>query len=109
MPLSKNAPQYTGITFGEYSCQGAVDAQAIQRRSNFLVECHAGTAIADIEAMFEFETETGRGEGVVRLVSDDASDLRAWVLALPDFDDDPEHSGEKILEAIQMAWIEERE
>ncbi len=35
-------------------------------------------------------------------------DLRNWVLALPDFDDDPEHSGEKILEAIQMAWIEER-
>ena len=26
-----------------------------------------------------------------------------------DFDDDPEHSGEKILEAIQMAWIEERD
>jgi FeS assembly protein IscX len=36
-------------------------------------------------------------------------DLRAWVLALPDFDDDPARSGEKILEAIQMAWIEERE
>lgn len=36
-------------------------------------------------------------------------DLRAWVLALADFDDDPGHSGEKILEAIQMAWIEERE
>ena len=36
-------------------------------------------------------------------------DLRNWVLALPDFDDDPDHSGEKILEAIQMAWIEERE
>ena len=36
-------------------------------------------------------------------------DLRNWVLALPDFDDDPEHSGEKILEAIQMAWIEERD
>ena len=34
-------------------------------------------------------------------------DLRAWVLALPDFDDDPKRSGEKILEAIQMAWIEE--
>ena len=34
-------------------------------------------------------------------------DLRNWVLALPDFDDDPEHSGEKILEAIQAAWIEE--
>ncbi len=36
-------------------------------------------------------------------------DLRNWVMALDDFDDDPEHSGEKILEAIQMAWIEERE
>ena len=36
-------------------------------------------------------------------------DLRKWVLALEDFDDDPQRSGEKILEAIQMAWIEERE
>ena len=36
-------------------------------------------------------------------------DLRNWVLALDEFDDDPEHSGERILEAIQMAWIEERE
>jgi FeS assembly protein IscX len=36
-------------------------------------------------------------------------DLRNWVLALEEFDDDPEHSGEKILEAIQAAWIEERE
>ena len=36
-------------------------------------------------------------------------DLRDWVLALPDFRDDPKRSGEKILEAIQMAWIEEAE
>ncbi|MGD8909309.1 MAG: Fe-S cluster assembly protein IscX [Chromatiales bacterium] len=36
-------------------------------------------------------------------------DLRDWVLALEEFDDDPQHSGEKILEAIQAAWIEERE
>ena len=34
-------------------------------------------------------------------------DLRAWVLALPEFDDDPKRSGEKILEAIQSTWIEE--
>ncbi|MGB4468892.1 MAG: Fe-S cluster assembly protein IscX [Azovibrio sp.] len=34
-------------------------------------------------------------------------DLRNWVLALPDFDDDPRHCGEKILEAIQQAWIDE--
>lgn len=34
-------------------------------------------------------------------------DLRDWVMALPDFDDDPAHCGEKILEAIQAAWIEE--
>ena len=36
-------------------------------------------------------------------------DLRAWVLALPDFDDDPNHSGEKVLEAIQQAWIDEKD
>jgi FeS assembly protein IscX len=37
------------------------------------------------------------------------TELREWVLGLEAFDDDPGHSGEKILEAIQMAWIEERE
>lgn len=35
------------------------------------------------------------------------TDLHAWVCALEDFDDDPKHSSEKILEAIQMAWIDE--
>lgn len=35
------------------------------------------------------------------------TDLRDWVVALENFDDDPEKSGEKILEAIQMAWLEE--
>ena len=35
------------------------------------------------------------------------TDLMQWVVALPDFDDDPRHCGEKILEAIQMAWIDE--
>lgn len=33
--------------------------------------------------------------------------LRRLVTELPEFDDDPERSGEKILEAIQAAWIEE--
>ena len=35
------------------------------------------------------------------------TDLYNWVCALPQFADDPKHSGEKILEAIQMAWIDE--
>ena len=35
------------------------------------------------------------------------TDLHAWVCALDGFDDDPERSNEKILEAIQMAWIDE--
>ncbi len=35
------------------------------------------------------------------------TDLRDWVLALPGFDDDPERCGERILEAIQMTWIDE--
>jgi FeS assembly protein IscX len=36
-------------------------------------------------------------------------DLYKWVMALPGFDDDPKRCGEKILEAIQAAWIEEAE
>jgi FeS assembly protein IscX len=35
------------------------------------------------------------------------TDLHKWVMELDEFDDDPNRSGEKILEAIQMAWIEE--
>lgn len=37
------------------------------------------------------------------------TDLHAWVMALDGFDDDPDRSNEKILEAIQAAWIEEAE
>jgi FeS assembly protein IscX len=37
------------------------------------------------------------------------TDLHRWVTELPEFDDEPARSGEKILEAIQMAWIEESE
>lgn len=37
------------------------------------------------------------------------TELHDWVCELEDFDDDPKHSGEKILEAIQMAWIEEKD
>ena len=35
------------------------------------------------------------------------TDLYSWVMALPGFDDDPKRCGEKILEAIQGAWIAE--
>ena len=35
------------------------------------------------------------------------TDLHRWVMELPDFADDPQRSNEKILEAIQMAWIDE--
>ncbi len=35
------------------------------------------------------------------------TDLHQWVCDLAEFADDPKKSGEKILEAIQMAWIEE--
>ena len=37
------------------------------------------------------------------------TDLMQWVLDLEEFDDDPDHCGEKILEAIQMAWLDERD
>ncbi|HCC44929.1 MAG TPA: Fe-S assembly protein IscX [Gammaproteobacteria bacterium] len=35
------------------------------------------------------------------------TDLREWVMALEGFDDEAERCGEKILEAIQMAWLDE--
>ncbi len=36
-------------------------------------------------------------------------DLMRWVLELEDFEETEEHCGEKILEAIQMGWIEEKQ
>ena len=35
------------------------------------------------------------------------TDLHKWIIELENFDDDPDNSNEKILEAIQMNWIEE--
>jgi FeS assembly protein IscX len=37
------------------------------------------------------------------------TDLRQWILDLDGFDDDPNKCGERILEAIQLAWIDEYE
>ena len=37
------------------------------------------------------------------------TDLHNWVINLESFDDSPSNSNEKILEAIQMAWIDERD
>ncbi len=37
------------------------------------------------------------------------TDLRQWIVTLPGFSDDPNGCNEKILEAIQTAWIDERE
>jgi len=37
------------------------------------------------------------------------TDLHQWVCDLENFDDDPQKSGEKALEAIQMTWIEEKD
>jgi len=36
------------------------------------------------------------------------TDLHKWICELDEFDDEPDKSNEKILEAIQMAWIEEK-
>ena len=37
------------------------------------------------------------------------TDLHAWVCALENFEDEPKRSNEQILEAIQMAWIDEQD
>ncbi|NRA84091.1 MAG: Fe-S cluster assembly protein IscX [Gammaproteobacteria bacterium] len=33
--------------------------------------------------------------------------LMQWIIALDNFDDDPKHCGERVLEAVQLAWIDE--
>jgi FeS assembly protein IscX len=37
------------------------------------------------------------------------TDMHRWITELPGFSDDPQKSNEKILEAIQMAWLDEVE
>ena len=37
------------------------------------------------------------------------TELMQWVIAMENFDDDPKHCGERVLEAIQLAWIAEME
>lgn len=53
-------------------------------------------------AMALFDKYPDQDPAVIRF-----TDLKERVMALDEFEDDPEHSGEKILEAIQMAWIDE--
>ncbi len=36
------------------------------------------------------------------------TDLHEWIITLTEFEDNPTDSNERILEAIQMAWIDER-
>ena len=36
------------------------------------------------------------------------TDLHKWICDLENFDDDPQRSNEKILEAIQMSWLDEK-
>ncbi len=35
------------------------------------------------------------------------TELRKMILGLDDFTDDPEHCGERVLEAVMLAWIDE--
>ncbi len=59
--------------------------------------------------VFDIAIELSEAHSDIDPLSVNFVDLRNWVLALDDFDDDPDHCGEKILEAIQQAWIEELE
>jgi FeS assembly protein IscX len=56
----------------------------------------------------EIAIELDEAHPDVDIMSIRFTDLHRWVMELPNFKDDPNRSGEKILEAIQMAWLEER-
>jgi len=51
--------------------------------------------------------EDGFPGGQARLLGAARSDFLGRLVALPGFGDDPKRCGEKILEAIQLAWIDE--
>jgi len=36
-------------------------------------------------------------------------DLRNMIMALDEFDDDPDRCGERILEGVTLAWIDEKD
>jgi len=57
----------------------------------------------------EIAIELADRHPAVRPLSVRFTDLHAWVCALPGFDDAPGGSNEGILEAIQMAWVDEVE
>ncbi|EKE74943.1 Fe-S cluster assembly protein IscX [Gallaecimonas xiamenensis] len=54
------------------------------------------------EALFDLDPE--RDPKTVRF-----TDMHRWICELPDFDDDPNGSNERILEAILLAWLDEYE
>ena len=78
--------------------------------SNFDTKEELFFALAERENRIRFERLQ---EGVDAILPDvDPAavrfvDLHNWVLALDGFDDDRTRGGEKVLEAIQMAWIDE--
>ena len=51
-----------------------------------------------------FDTQPDTDPNTIRF-----TDLRQWVMDLDGFDDNPNKCGERILEAIQLAWIDEYE
>ncbi len=61
---------------------------------------------ADIEEIAERLEEEYPEEDIINLRF---TDLHLWVTEMRGFEDDPEKSNERILEAIQAAWLELRE
>lgn len=59
--------------------------------------------------VFDIAIELEEAHPDVEIMKVRFTDLWAWVQALPGFDDDPEKSSEGTLEAIQMAWLDERD
>lgn len=57
--------------------------------------------------VYEIAIELADNRGDIDPLTVNFVDLRDWITSLPDFEDEPERCNEKILEAIQLAWIEE--
>ena len=89
------------------------DSQVMPKRGVYVTRLWYVNTVRERETLLTGTTRDGTfliedGVRTRPLVNLRFTDLHRWVMDLPGFDDDPNRSNEKILEAIQAAWIEER-
>ena len=95
-----------GLSVLEVAHKNDIDLEGACEGSLACSTCHVVVNKEWFERLDEASEDAHPDVDVVNLRF---TDLWKWVQELPGFDDDPEKSSEKTLEAIQMAWLDERD